>query len=248
MWRLSTHSATGKAHRLWEGRGVGDVQTNCADISTDADLGTATVQAESWTGRTKPLEFRGLQYFVSVAQTGNFAVTAREFDVSQTTITRNIRKLEESLGAPLFLRHGRGASLTSVGSRLAQRLESILQLLMSAAEEQANSEEKTGNLSLALSPEVGLLLAPTLLRFRRARWPRTRFEIQEAVRSVVEESVLDHRADLAIVQDATPTEEVLVQPILSETLGLVTAPRHMMGQTSRPVRLPRSGWIALDSP
>ena len=96
--------------------------------SSMADRGRATA-------RTDTLEFKELRYFVSLARTRNYSATAREFAVTQTTITRNIHKLENTLGARLLVRHGRGVVPTAVGSKLVSRLEAVRRLLMSVTDE-----------------------------------------------------------------------------------------------------------------
>jgi len=62
-------------------------------------------------------------------------------------------------------------------------------------------------------------------------------EIREVSSVALEESILNHGADLANVHNVTSSDEVCVRPILSEKLGLVTAPRHFHEYESRPLRL-----------
>jgi len=105
------------------------------------------------TARMDALEFKELRYFVSLARTRNYSATAREFAVTQSTITRNIRKLEDTLGAQLLVRHGRGVVPTAVGSKLVSRLEAVRRLLMSVTDEgHTDTLVRSSRLSLALSP------------------------------------------------------------------------------------------------
>jgi LysR family nitrogen assimilation transcriptional regulator len=190
------------------------------------------------TARVDAFEFKELRYFVSLARTRNYSATAREFAVTQSTITRNIRKLEDTLGAQLLIRHGRGAVPTAVGSKLVSRLEAVRRLLMSVTvEEHTDALARSGSLSLALSPEVNSVVAPKLLGLCRAHRNPAGFEIREVSSVVLEELILNHGADLAIVQNATSSDQMCVRPILSEKLGLVTAPRHFQEYESRPLRL-----------
>jgi LysR family nitrogen assimilation transcriptional regulator len=212
------------------------VQEIWLDGASNGAPNVASGQHASWADRTRTLEFRGLRYFVSVARTGTFAAAAQELNVSQVTITRSIQRLEEAVGVKLLTRHGRGASLTSIGSRLAVRLETVLQSVISAAEESPGPTVRGGGLSIALSPEVGLLLAPALLKQCHPRWPLIRLDVREVATDMLADCVLRGLADVAIVQDGISSGNVIVEQVLSERLGLVAAPRHLAAQNAAAVR------------
>lgn len=61
------------------------------------------------------MELRQLRYFVTLADTRNFHRAAERLHISQPPLTVAIRKLEEELGAPLFVRGPRGVTLTPAG-------------------------------------------------------------------------------------------------------------------------------------
>jgi DNA-binding transcriptional LysR family regulator len=61
------------------------------------------------------MEIRQLEYFVAVAEEANFTRAAARVHISQSGVSAQIRQLEQDLGAPLFDRSGRTASLTTAG-------------------------------------------------------------------------------------------------------------------------------------
>ena len=81
------------------------------------------------------------------------------------------------------------------------------------------------------------MVAPKLLALCRARRNLVELEIREVSSVALEELILNHGADLAIVQNATSSDQMCVRPILSEKLGLVTAPCHFQENEARPLRL-----------
>lgn len=74
------------------------------------------------------MEIHQLKYVVAVAETRNFTRAADKCGVSQPSLTKAIRKLEEELGGPLFRREGRHTHLTELGRAVIPRLEQALQL------------------------------------------------------------------------------------------------------------------------
>jgi LysR family nitrogen assimilation transcriptional regulator len=187
--------------------------------------------------RERPLDLRELRYFHSVARTGNFGRAARELNVSQPAISHQMRKLEEGLGTQLLVRHGRGVALTPAGACLRDRLDTIMQLLASPLDDEAVACADPGTVSLAVPAEVAPLLAAPLASRFRARWPNVALDIREGSGGDLEEWVVHHRVDIAVVPDPPTLARLEVVPILTEALGLVAPVRSRMAEDRTPLRL-----------
>ncbi|MDQ2801691.1 MAG: LysR family transcriptional regulator, partial [Pseudomonadota bacterium] len=181
-------------------------------------------------------ELRALRYFIGVGRAGNFASAARKLAISQTSLTRHIQKLEEGLGTDLFVRHGRGVTLTRHGSRLFERLEMVQQLLTPTLEQHPGSEPSPGSVTLAVPAEAGLLLVQTLVEQFRARWPKTTLDIKEGLSTAIEEWVVSRRVDIAVMEDTPSLADVNIRPVLAVRLGLVAAPAFAGAADPRPLR------------
>ncbi|MBW4616394.1 MAG: LysR family transcriptional regulator [Desmonostoc vinosum HA7617-LM4] len=72
------------------------------------------------------MEFRQLQYFLTVAEELNFSQAARRLNMAQPPLTRQIRQLEQELGVQLFKRNSRRVELTAVGSVFVEEARRIL--------------------------------------------------------------------------------------------------------------------------
>jgi DNA-binding transcriptional LysR family regulator len=73
-----------------------------------------------------------IRYFVAVAETGHVGRAATRLHISQPPLSRQIRALEEELGAALFERTARGMTLRPAGEAFLERAKTILRLVDSA--------------------------------------------------------------------------------------------------------------------
>jgi LysR family nitrogen assimilation transcriptional regulator len=171
---------------------------------------------------SRALELRDLRGFHSVARTGNFARAARELNISQPNVSYQVQRLEQELGVQLVIRHRRGVTLTHAGSSLMERLEVILNLLNAPLEPAVTLERPIGTISVAMPPELVPLLVPRLLEECQERWPHVTVVIREGASASLEEWVLDRRVDVAVLQDPPGLDELTIEPVVTERLGLVS--------------------------
>ncbi len=90
------------------------------------------------------MELRVLRYFLAVAREGSMTGAANFLHVTQPTLSRQIKDLEDELGTKLFARHSRSVTLTSAGMRLRKRAEEILEMIEKTEAEFAVKEESIG--------------------------------------------------------------------------------------------------------
>src|SRR5271157_1642525 len=110
------------------------------------------------------MELHQLRYFCAVADTGSFSRGAEQCHVSQPTLSQQIRKLEEELGARLFDRLGRSVRLTEPGKTFLPRARAVLRELEAARGDVAEHKEAGGgSLRLGVIPTVAPYLLPTQL-------------------------------------------------------------------------------------
>lgn len=81
------------------------------------------------------MEFRVLQYFLAVAREESVSDAAEFLHLSQPTLSRQLKNLEEELGKQLFIRGNRKITLTEEGMLLRKRAEEIVDLMQKTEEE-----------------------------------------------------------------------------------------------------------------
>jgi LysR family nitrogen assimilation transcriptional regulator len=181
--------------------------------------------------REKALGLRELRYFLRTAETGNLGRAARDLNVSQPAISLLVRKLEQGLGAQLLVRHGRGVTLTAAGAELRDRLKTVLQLLASPLDDVA-ANSVPPSLSFGVTAESSAMVSPLVSAFR-ARWPEVKLAVLEGNGADLEEWLLGHHVDLALLQDPPALPEIEIRPVLTEHLGLVGSVHSPLVQEAR---------------
>lgn len=74
------------------------------------------------------MEIRTLRYFWTIAEEGTVSKAAEALHITQPTLSRQIKELEEELGTELFIRGRRQIQLTEAGMFLKSCAEEILEL------------------------------------------------------------------------------------------------------------------------
>ena len=189
-------------------------------------------------GRAALPELRELRYFAAAARAGNLARAAQEMNVSAAAISQQLRKLEDTLGTPLLIRHGRGVAATAAGMRLLDRIDTVLRLLAAPLEHAAagTGAAADGTISLAMPAELGGLLAGTVAALVRDRWPELTLDLHDAPDSAVE-GLCAGLVDIALLADPPAMDTLVVEQVASERLGVVVSPRDALADSADALRL-----------
>jgi DNA-binding transcriptional LysR family regulator len=121
-----------------------------------------------------------LRCLMAVAETGTVRQAARNLNLSQSSVTKNIQLLEASLQVELFHRGSHGLTLTAAGRMLVSRAHAIMTELRQARNDiETIRDGTTGEIRVSASPSVAMGLLPrAVVSFRRKR-PNVRFYIEE---------------------------------------------------------------------
>lgn len=102
------------------------------------------------------MDIRHLRYFLAVADSGSVAAAARQLHIVQPALSRQIRDLEEELGAMLFSRSVKGVELTAAGVQFALDARRLLIDMESARQRALRvAQGNAGTLRLGVSPTYG---------------------------------------------------------------------------------------------
>jgi DNA-binding transcriptional LysR family regulator len=163
-----------------------------------------------------------LKAFLQVAESGSFISGALRSNMSQPSLSRTIRLLEEELGARLFDRDTRGTVLTPAGRELvgvATRIVTQTSTELSAFNRFLSGDQ--GQINVIALPSLSAGLLPAAMAEFLPRYPDIRFQIREAAAEEVELAVLGGHADFGL--SLKPLDEDFFDwtPLLSDQFGLV---------------------------
>jgi DNA-binding transcriptional LysR family regulator len=145
-------------------------------------------------------DFRGLRYFVAVAEELHFTRAAERLYIAQPALSEQIRRLEGELGVSLFRRTTRKVELTAAGEQFLSRARRILAEADEAlAEASRTARGETGRVRVATGATAGLAHVPWVLRdFRKAR-PRVHLDLCQIAWEDLSGGLRDGSVDAAFV-------------------------------------------------
>ncbi len=177
------------------------------------------------------LDWSLVQAFLAVADTGSLSAAARSLNASQPTLGRQIRTMEEQLGADLFRRQPRGLELTETGAALiapARAMqEAVRQIELTAAGQQAKLE---GTVRITASVATSINSLPPIIAAIRAAEPDIAIEL---VPSDDTQNLLWREADIA-VRMFRPTQLDLVTQHLGDIELAVFAAKSYIARRGTP--------------
>ncbi len=177
------------------------------------------------------MDWDKLRIFHAVADAGSLTHAGDRLNLSQSAVSRQIRALEDTLGATLFHRHARGLILTEQGELLFDATNSMSKRLETAAARIKDSEEEVfGELRVTTTFGFGLLwLAPRLPKLYE-KYPELKVDL------ILDERVLDlpmREADVAI-RMKEPSQADLIRKRLMSVQMLMYASREYLDQNGIP--------------
>ncbi|NIY93612.1 LysR family transcriptional regulator [Vibrio diazotrophicus] len=160
------------------------------------------------------MDIKALRYFVELVNEKSFTRASEKLFVTQPTISKMIRSLEEEVDQPLLHRQGRLFSLTDAGEIVYQRAQEILaQMSQLDAELIDLNELKRGHLRLGIPPMVGHVYAG-LIRQYRLRYPEVEMTIVEYGGRKIEQAVSSGELDVAVTMlSLNPALELNALPL-----------------------------------
>ena len=165
------------------------------------------------------MELQQLRYICAIAETGSFSRAAERCKVAQPSLSQQVLKLEEDLGAKLFDRLGRSIRITEAGRAFLPHARSMLEQMEAARGSVA--EKKTdvrGSVAVGVIPTIAPYLMPAYAAAFTRRYPDAKLRIVEETTPLLVEGLRDLSIDLAILALPLRHKDLEFFPIRTEPL------------------------------
>src|SRR5271163_4846321 len=173
------------------------------------------------------MEFHQLRYVCAVADTGSFSRAAERCQVAQPSLSQQVLKLEEDLGAKLFDRLGRSVRLTEAGRAFVPHARSILTEMEAARSSVADKcADVRGSVAVGVIPTIAPYMMPRYTTAFAKKFPEAKLRIVEETTPVLLESLRDWSVDLAILALPLRSKDLELFPLRTEPLFAVLPKDH----------------------
>lgn len=176
---------------------------------------------------------RQLDLFAAVARTQSLTRAAEEVHLTQPAISMQLKRLEESLGLPLFEPAGRGIQLTEAGRELASHVEEVLERLQHLEELAARWRGvRRGRIRLGIVSTAKYFVPKLLALFLKSH-PGIDFRLTIHNREEILAELRANTVDFVIMGRPPQELECIATPFAPNLLGIVAAPSHPLSRRRR---------------
>lgn len=175
------------------------------------------------------MNLRDLEYVLAVMETGHFGRAALACNVSQPTLSGQIKKLEDALGVTLFERGRGGARPTDTGQAVAVQAQKALRAAAEIREiAQAAQDPYAGEFRLGLIPTVAPYLIPRFVARLRDALPDLSVIYREDITERLVRDLESGQIDAAILATPPETDALQAIPLYTEPFRLVFPDGHAL--------------------
>lgn len=168
------------------------------------------------------MDIRALRYFSETVRLNSFSRAADALHVTQSTVSKMVRQLEDEMETPLLIRAGRTLQLTDTGRVVYEQAQQILANVQRLNTEVHNTRTlRQGHLEIGIPPMVNILCTPVLKAFRE-RHPDIAITLLEDTGPQIEQRVAAGTLEIGMtVLPIDPELELKVTPVAAYPIWAV---------------------------
>lgn len=176
-------------------------------------------------------KFHQLRIFYQVANQRSFSKAALALNISQPSVSIQIRQLENTLGVQLLERIGHKVNLNSTGQMLFDHVSQILDVVNKIDEDLALTKGmKKGRVAVGASKiPSAWILQPAIREFKK-KHPDAELNFYVGRSEEVEEKVLNNEVDFAVIVGKPRSSKIIAEFLLHEEMVLVLPPGHRLAR------------------
>jgi len=164
--------------------------------------------------------------FLAIAAHGSFIEAAQRLHVTQSTVSARIHKLEQELGATLFIRNRAGASLTSAGQRFLQHAKTLVLTVEQARHDVGLAERYRATLRIGGRIALWDGLLPRWVGWMRQQLPQVAIRSEIGFEEELMRRLIEGTLDIGVMYTPSHAPELVVEHLFDETLVMVSSDRN----------------------
>ncbi|HEX2952718.1 MAG TPA: LysR family transcriptional regulator [Bacillota bacterium] len=173
------------------------------------------------------MELNQLKTFITIAKAGSFTKAAEVLDYAQSSVSGQIKALEDEFETRLFERLGREVTLTEDGRRLLDHAEQLLKLAEETRESVSSRSVPKGTLVIGAPESICIFRLPPLLQEYRKRYPNVKLVLKQGSCGDTYSWLQKNLIDLAFLLD-TPIDisAFVIRPLTKEPTTVIASVNH----------------------
>jgi LysR family cyn operon transcriptional activator len=194
------------------------------------------------------MELRHLRYFVALAECLSFTRAAERVHVTQSTLSHQIRQLEDELGHPLFDRIGKRVVLTEAGETfLGYAAKALREVDQGVSDLLRGGQDMVGEVRIGATGSFNTAFVPECLALFLQRNPTVKVSVEELSGDEIAEKLMASTLDVGIAYQPEDRERLWFEPLYTEQMVLVVSASHPLAQRKRVrmAELHRQGLVLL---
>jgi len=177
------------------------------------------------------ISLKQLRYYLTAAKHKSIRQAAKELQISQPSLSAQLKLLEETLGMPLFERTRGGITLTPIGRELIPESKAAVDAAQSIIEAaNFSTHGPSGTFKLGVSPALGPYSLPWVLPALRHEFTNVKFFVREEVPSSLVEGLISGNYDLIFTPLPVDDPALTIVPLFREPLFLVVNTNHPLAK------------------
>jgi DNA-binding transcriptional LysR family regulator len=175
------------------------------------------------------MDLMQLEHFLAVADERTFTRAAERVFRTQPALSQSIKKLERSVGAPLFARDMTGVSLTEAGKFLVVYARKMVKMRDEATRSISQLQSlKLGTLSIAAHETAESYLLPNPLKHFAHLFPQVKLSVQRGSLDEIPRQVLDREVQVGFVREPPAFQELESLQVYTDEMALIASPEHRL--------------------
>jgi len=175
------------------------------------------------------MEIYQLEYFIKTAEVLHFTKAAELCFVTQSGLSQQIKKLEEELGMPLFIRIGKKVQLTEAGSVFLIHAKKVIENVQNGKQAIDDLNEMIGGeLRIGVTYIFGLLILPVINAFAK-RYQKLKIVVEYGTTEALEQKLIHNELDLVLVisshEIGLPLQKV---PLFTSNMVMAVSKSHSL--------------------